>query len=84
MKLFFYFYRTQVSLGSDLWVRLSETMTGFADLTDVTLVDEDTKSILTDNANMAIQGNQAMHVTLVRCENLLVMQVVPSGGQICK
>ena len=36
---------------------------GFADLTDVTLVDEDTKSILTDNANRAIQGNQAMHVT---------------------
>ena len=34
-----------------------------ADLTDVTLVDEDTKSILTDNANRAIQGNQAMHVT---------------------
>ena len=35
----------------------------FADLTDVTLVDEDTKSILTDNANTAIQGNQAMYVT---------------------
>ena len=35
----------------------------FEDLTDVTLVDEDTKSILTDNANRAIQGNQAMHVT---------------------
>ena len=34
-----------------------------ADLTDVTLVDEDTKSILTDNANRAIQGNQSMHVT---------------------
>ena len=33
------------------------------DLTDVTLVDEDTKSILTDNANRAIQGNQAMYVT---------------------
>ena len=30
---------------------------------DVTLGDEDTKSILTDNANMAIQGNQAMRVT---------------------
>ncbi len=57
------FYRTQVSLGSDLWVRLSLCHTPFADLTDVTLVDEDTKSILTDNANRAIQGNQAMHVT---------------------
>ena len=33
-----------------------------ADLTDVTLVDEDTKSILTNNANRAIQGNQVMHV----------------------
>ena len=38
-----------------------------ADLTDVTLADEDTNSILTDNANRAIQGNVAM-------------QVVPSGG----
>ena len=34
-----------------------------ADLTDVTLVDEDTKSILTDHAKRTIQGNQAMHVT---------------------
>ena len=39
---------------------------GFADLTDVTLVDEDTKSILTYNANRAIQGNKAMHVTGVQ------------------
>ena len=29
-------------------------------LTDVTLADEDTNSILTDNANRAIQGNVAM------------------------
>ena len=59
------FYRTQVS-WSDLWVRLSQTNyvrpRPFADLTDVTLVDEDTKSILNDNANRAIQDNQAMHV----------------------
>ena len=41
----------------------SLTMRGFADLTDVTLVDEDTKSILTDNANGAIRGDQPMHVT---------------------
>ena len=33
-----------------------------ADLTDVTLADEDTNSILTDNANRAIQGNVTMHV----------------------
>ena len=52
-----------MSLGSDLWVRLSVTERDFADLTDVTLVDEDTKSILTDNANRVIQGNQAMYVT---------------------
>ena len=41
-------------------------------LTDVTLADEDANSILTDNANRAIQGNMAMQVT----------QVAPSGGQI--
>ena len=34
-------YRTQVYLGSDLWVRVSLTPRGCADLTDVTLVDED-------------------------------------------
>ena len=33
-----------------------------ADLTDVTLADEDTKSILADNAKSAIQGNEAMQV----------------------
>ena len=60
----FPFYRTQVSLGSDLWVRsLSLRMTPFADLTDVTLADRDTKSILIDNADRAIQDNVAMHVT---------------------
>ena len=29
----------------------------FADLTDMTLADEDTNSILTDNANRTFQGN---------------------------
>ena len=33
-----------------------------ADLTDVTLADEDTNLILTDNVNRAIQGNEAMQV----------------------
>ena len=33
-----------------------------ANLTDVTLADEDTNSILTDIANRAIQGNVAMQV----------------------
>ena len=56
-----------MSLGSDLWVRLSftDSLTELpcADLTDVTLADEDTNSIPTDNSNRAIQGNVAMHVT---------------------
>ena len=68
----------------------------FADLTDVTLVDEDTKSILTDNANMAIKGNMAMHVTQPKSKfitkasgygnvaiwwpNLQSMKLVPSGS----
>ena len=43
----------------------------FANLTDVTLADEDTNSILTHNANRAIQGNVAM-------------QVMQAGGHICK
>ena len=46
------------SLGPD--VRLSVTPRPFADLTAVTLADKDTNSILTDNANRAIQGNVAM------------------------
>ena len=61
------FYRTQVNLGSDLWVRMSVCLSvrhrPCADLTDVTLADEDTKSILPDNANRAIQGYLAMQVT---------------------
>ena len=49
------------SMGSSLSHSLSIP---FADLTDVTLADEDTNSILTDNANRAIPGNVAMHVML--------------------
>ena len=63
-----FFYRTQVSLGSDLWVLMSVSARRFADLTDVTLADEDSNSIPTDDVNMAILGNVAM-------------QVGPSGGQ---
>ena len=44
--------------------RVSVTERGFADLTDVTLADEDTNSILIDNANRAIQGNVATILTL--------------------
>ena len=55
----------------------------------MTLADEDTNSILTDNANRAIQGNMAMHVTLpggqpmqgvIWWPKLELMQVSPSGG----
>ena len=35
----------------------------FADLTDVTLADEDTNPILTDNAHRTFQGNLATRVT---------------------
>jgi len=53
----------------------------------VTLADEDTNSILTDNANRAIQGNVAMHVTwwqtfatsAIWWPIFKLMQVVPSG-----
>ena len=61
-----HFYRTQVSLGSDLWVRLSFTDS----LTEepccrLNLSDEDTNSILTDNANRAIQDYLAMQLIQV-------------------
>ena len=46
-----YSYRTQVSLGSDLWVLMSVSTTPFADLTDVTLADEESNSIPTDDVN---------------------------------
>ena len=52
-----------MSLGSDLWVRVSLTEPPFADLTDVTLADEDTNPILTDDANRTFQSNVAMQVT---------------------
>ena len=57
------------SLGSD--VRLSLSQRPCVDLIDVTLADEDTNSILTDNANREIRGNVAMQVT-------------QSGGQLWK
>ena len=46
-------------LGSDLWVRVSLSGSHLRNLTDSTLAYEDTNSILTDNANRAIQGNVA-------------------------
>ena len=41
-------------MGSDLWVCMSVTERPFVDLTDMTLADEDTDPIQTDNANRAI------------------------------
>ena len=83
-----HFYRTQVNLGYDLWVRMSVSEGRCVDLTDVTLADEDTNSILTDNAKRAIQGNETMQVMKTNASgaiwwpNLQLIQVVPSGGQI--
>ena len=73
-----YFHRTQVNLGSNLWVQMFVSNIPCWDLTDVTLADEDTNSILTDNANGAIQGNGAIWWPILQ-----LMQVAPSGGQIC-
>ena len=43
-------------------VSRKQTLRACADLTDVTLADEDTNSMLTDNAKRVIQGNEAMQV----------------------
>ena len=54
----------------------------------MTLADEDTNSILADNAKGAIQGNEAMQVMktytngAIWWPNLQLLQVAPSGGQI--
>ena len=48
-------------MGPDVteWVSLRPCW----DLTDATLADDDTNSILTDNANRVIQSNVSMQVT---------------------
>ena len=51
-----YFYRTQVSLGSGLWVPVSVCHRAFWNFADVTLANDDTNSILADDANRAIWG----------------------------
>ena len=48
-------------MGPDVSESVSERH--FADLTDVTLADDDTNPILTDYAHRAIQINVAMQVT---------------------
>ena len=57
------FYRTQLSLGSDLLVPMSDCPSLSWNLNDVTLADQVTNLLQTDNANMVIQGNVAMQVT---------------------
>ena len=52
----FCFYRTQVSLGSGLWVRCLYVKNFGWNFADVTLADNDTNSILADYANRAICG----------------------------
>ena len=51
-----------MSLGSDLWVLMYLHTRPFADLTDVTLADEDGNSKPADYVNRAILGNVAMQV----------------------
>ena len=69
----------------------------FWNLTDVTLADEDTNAILTDNANRVIQGNAMWQFKwrnmVANFENnasgaswwpnMQLMQMAPYGGQIC-
>ena len=50
-------------------INKEKTLRPCRDSTDVTLAGEDTNTILSDNANWAIQGN-------------VTTQVVPTGGQI--
>ena len=77
----FSFYRTQVYLESDLWVRVSVTEWGrFLKLNWVDSGWWNTNSILTDNANRAIQVNVAMHVDATWWPKLQLMHVAPPGG----
>ena len=66
------------SMDPSVYNKLSERP--FADLTDVTLDDEDTNSMLTDNANRAMRSNTT---NAIWWSTLKAMQVAPSGGQIC-
>ena len=59
-------------------VRLSVSPTPCVDLTDVTLADDDTNPIVTDDANRAIHNNVATQVT----QPLQTMQVAPPDDQI--
>ena len=54
----------------------------FADVTDVTLADEDTNSILNDNANRAIQGNVAMNAMQCMWRQLVAKFATNASGAI--
>ena len=77
-------YRTQVSLVRSMGSSLSEVSEPLcADLTDVTLADEDTNPVLTDDANRTIQSNVAMQVTQPGGQfwNQTMHETLP-GGQV--
>ena len=67
------------SMGPDVSKWLQDY---FADLTDVTLADEDSNSIPTDDVNRPILGNVATQV-MPPGAKLKLMQVAPLGGQTC-
>ena len=72
---FQYFY---LYLGSNRPISGSESLkltnyTFGANLTDVTLAEEDTNSILADNAKGAIQGNEAMQCDAIFWPNLQLL-----------
>ena len=48
------FYRTQVSLVQSMGLVLSNSLSKWATCANLTLADEDTNSILTDDANRAM------------------------------
>ena len=55
----------------------------FVNVTDVTLDDEDTNSIRTDNANRVFQGNECGNASeATGWSNLLLIQVAPPDGQL--
>ena len=81
------FYRTHVSLVRSMDPSVSTnslTHRPCVNLTDVTLADEDTDSILTDNANRANPWQCGNVCDVTWWPTLESMQVVPSGGQIRK
>ena len=51
-----------MSLGSGLWVSVSLRPRALVDFVDVTLADDDTNSILADDANKEIPSKMTIHV----------------------